>query len=593
MSTLRSAHARCRGPAVLAAGIFALITPVLPALAQCDPLSEPFPAAIDLTTLDGKIGIRFAGAESTRIGAVGGGVDINGDGFDDAIIADESIVFIVFGRGPDDPFPAFIELGRTPLPIGIQIRAEPGLGSPAGFSVARAGDVNGDGLEDIILGNPGARIDGRVGAGAAYIIFGRHASDPPFPDILFLATLDASTGFRMVGPQTDDYAGLDVGGAGDLNSDGIDDVIIGSPGRQDRPGECYVIFGRPADDPFPVSFSLGDVDGTNGFKLIGTEIEDRLGLTVSGAGDLNGDGIDDVLMGANASSPDGQDDAGSCFVVYGRPAGSPFPASLLLAELDGTDGFRFDGAERRDVLGSSVAAAKDLNGDGRDDAIIGALGRNSTYVLYGRDTSNPFPARLTTDDIDGTNGFAILGVDAGDASGLSVASAGDTNGDGLPDVIIGAPQADPIRQQSAGETSIVFGRPADSPFPAVLHLADLDGRNGVRLDGLDPDDRSGTGVGSVGDLNGDGVDDAIISAPNARPFFGSGIADGETYVVFGRTPRPCRPDLDCDGELTIIDFLAFNLFFDRGEAKADFDDNGTLDVFDFLAFVNDFLAGCP
>ncbi|CAK9056942.1 Integrin alpha-5 (Fibronectin receptor subunit alpha) (Integrin alpha-F) (VLA-5) [Cleaved into: Integrin alpha-5 heavy chain, partial [Durusdinium trenchii] len=394
----------------------------------------------------------------------------------------------------------------------------------------------------------------------------------------------------MVGPQTDDYAGLDVGGAGDLNSDGIDDVIIGSPGRQDRPGECYVIFGRPADDPFPVSFSLGDVDGTNGFKLIGTEIEDRLGLTVSGAGDLNGDGIDDVLMGANASSPDGQDDAGSCFVVYGRPAGSPFPASLLLAELDGTDGFRFDGTERRDVLGSSVAAAKDLNGDGRDDAIIGALGRNSTYVLYGRDASNPFPARLTTDDIDGTNGFAILGVDAGDASGLSVASAGDTNGDGLPDVIIGAPQADPIRQQSAGETSIVFGRPADSPFPAVLHLADLDGRNGVRLDGLDPDDRSGTGVGSVGDLNGDGVDDAIISAPNARPFFGSGIADGETYVVFGRSPRPCRPDLDCDGELTIIDFLAFNLFFDRGEAKADFDDNSTLDVFDFLAFVNDFLA---
>lgn len=593
MLTHRSAHGRSCGPAVLAAGLFALITPVLPALAQCGPLSEPFPATIDLTSLDGRIGVRFAGAESIRTGAVSGGVDINGDGFDDAIIADEPLVFIVYGRGPDDAFPAFIELGRTPLPIGFQIREQSGIGAQPGFSVARAGDVNGDGLEDIILGNPGATIDDRVGAGAAYVIYGRDAGDPPFPDILFLSTLDASTGFRMVGPRTDDYAGFDVGGAGDLNSDGIDDVIIGAPGRRDREGECYVVFGRPADDPFPVSFSLGDVNGRDGFKLIGTEIEDWLGWSVSGASDLNGDGIDDVLMGANGSSPDGQDNAGSCFVVYGRPEGSPFPASVLLAELDGTDGFRLDGTARRDLAGNSVAAAGDLNGDDRDDAIIGAPGRNSSYVIYGRDASDPFPARLTTDDINGLSGFAILGVDAGDLSGLSVASAGDANGDGLPDVIIGAPEADPIRQQSAGETSIVFGRPADSPFPAVLHLADLDGRNGVRLDGLDPDDRSGTGVGSVGDFNGDGVDDVIISAPNARPFFGSGIFDGETYVVFGRGPRPCPPDLDCDGELTIIDFLAFNLFFDRGETKADFDRDGTLDVFDFLAFLNAFLTGCP
>ncbi|MFI4883537.1 MAG: GC-type dockerin domain-anchored protein [Phycisphaerales bacterium JB064] len=584
---------RCGSLAVLAAGFFALAAPVRPALAQCDPLSEPFPAAIDLTSLDGQIGVRFAGAQSNRPRAVGGVVDINGDGFDDAFIADQTLVYVVFGRGPDDAFPAFLELGRTPLPIGFEIRPESATGAPSAMTVSHAGDVNSDGLEDIIIGNPGATIDGRSGVGAAYVIFGRDAGDPPFPDILDLSALDASTGFRMVGALVRDWAGYDVCAAGDLNSDGIGDVIVGAPRLQDRVGECYVVFGRPPDDPFPVSFSLGDLDGNNGFKINGTQIEDFLGQSACVAGDLNGDGIDDVIMGAAGSSASGQDYAGSCFIVYGRPSGTPFPAALALDELDGTDGFRLDGTGRRDLVGQSVASAGDLNGDGRDDAIIGAPGRNTSYVIYGRDAGDPFPARLTIDDIDGTNGFAIMGIDTGDASGSSVSSAGDANGDGLPDVIIGAPGADPIRQESAGETSIVFGRPAGSPFPAVLHLADLDGRHGVRLDGLDPGDRSGLGVGTVDDLNSDGVDDVIISAPDAVPFFGSGISNGETYVVFGRKPRSCPQDIDCDDTLTLIDFLAYHVLFDRRDPRADFDSDGDFTIFDFLAFQNAFDAGCP
>ena len=137
------------------------------------------------------------------------------------------------------------------------------------------------------------------------------------------------------------------------------------------------------------------------------------------------------------------------------------------------------------------------------------------------------PFDLST--LDGTNGFRLDGIDAGDNSGYSVSSAGDVNGDGFDDLIIGAPYADRGSYPWCGETYVVFGH--SGGFSASLDLASLDGTNGFRLDGIDTSDKSGSSVSSAGDVNGDGFNDLIIGAYYADR--GGRRGAGETYVVFG------------------------------------------------------------
>ncbi|MEO1792519.1 MAG: integrin alpha, partial [Cyanobacteria bacterium J06629_19] len=138
-----------------------------------------------------------------------------------------------------------------------------------------------------------------------------------------------------------------------------------------------------------------------------------------------------------------------------------------------------------------------------------------------------FPAQFNLSDLDGSNGFALNGIDAGDRSGFSVSSAGDINGDGLDDLIIGAYYADPNGSQS-GASYVVFG--SDAPFSAAVELSSLDGSNGFVLNGITESDLSGRSVSGVGDINGDGLDDLIISALAADP---NGSQSGASYVVFG------------------------------------------------------------
>ena len=133
--------------------------------------------------------------------------------------------------------------------------------------------------------------------------------------------------------------------------------------------------------------------------------------------------------------------------------------------------------------------------------------------------------------------------------------------------------------------------PLAEPFPAVLQLVGLDGTTGFRLDGISAGDYSGESVASAGDVNGDGVDDLIIGAIYGDP--GGRRNAGETYVVFGRDLAKCPADLDGNGDLTLLDFLAFRNLFDAGDPLADFDGDGRLTLFDFLAFQNAFDDGCP
>jgi hypothetical protein len=258
------------------------------------------------------------------------------------------------------------------------------------MSVSSAGDVNGDGIDDIMIG---AR-DGAVTAGATYVVFGKNTDkDENFAEDINLADLDGSDGFVLNGVDEGDHSGTSVSSAGDVNNDGIDDLLIGAPfanyGGTVWAGETYVVFGKKT--AFDAAIDLADLDDSDGFVLNG-DTYDFSGTSVSSAGDFNGDGIDDILIGARGGTPtSGADRAGKTYVVFGNGKDTEFDVAIDLDGLDGSDGFVFNGIASYDKSGYSVSSAGDVNGDGFDDILIGAYGRDQdgardageTYVVFG------------------------------------------------------------------------------------------------------------------------------------------------------------------------------------------------------------------
>ncbi|SEF90131.1 integrin alpha [Nitrosomonas ureae] len=395
----------------------------------------------------------------------------------------------------------------------------------SGISVSSAGDINGDGFDDLIIGASGADSNG-LHSGSSYVVFGKATG---FNAVMNLYDLDGSNGFRLDGEAAYDFSGRSASSAGDVNGDGFDDVIVGAPiASPNGPfsGSSFVVFGKAAG--FDATMDLSTLDGSNGFRLDGEAARDYSGGSVSSAGDVNGDGFDDVIVGAYRADSNGNW-SGSSYVVFGRASG--FDAVMDLSGLDGSNGFRLDGEAPYDYSGRSASSAGDVNGDGFGDVIIGAGGVgnsvNSSYVVFGQ--ASGFDATMNLSGLDGSNGFRLDGEAANDYSGCSVSSAGDVNGDGFGDVIIGARGAG----SSAGSSYVVFGRA--SGFDAVMNLSGLDGSNGFRLDGEAVRDSSGDSVSSAGDVNGDGFDDLIIGAHGtnhgADP---NGDLFGSSYVVFGK-----------------------------------------------------------
>jgi len=453
--------------------------------------------------------------------AVAGGGDVNGDGRDDVIVG----AFEADGNGRSSSGSAYVVFGSASTgtvdladlgSAGFRIDGAAANGL-AGWSVAGAGDVNGDGRNDVILGAPFIGNNGRNSSGSAYVVFGTASTGT-----VDLASL-GSAGFRIDGAAADGLAGWSVAGAGDMNGDGRDDVIVGAAtaGNNGRSysGSAYVVFGTA---------STGTVDlaslGSAGFRIDGAAADDQAGASVAGAGDVNGDGRDDVIVGAWQADSNGRNSSGSAHVVFGTTG----IANIDLGGL-GSGGFRIDGAAAGDLAGISVAGAGDVNGDGRGDVIVGALvadnnGRSSSgsaYVVFGR---------TSTVSIDlaglGSAGFRVDGAGADDRAGASAAGAGDVNGDGRDDVIVGAWAADSNGRSDSGSASVVFGRTSTSS----IDLAGL-GSAGFRVDGAVSGDSAGYPVAGAGDVNGDGRDDAIVGAFRAG---NNGRSEsGSVYIVYG------------------------------------------------------------
>ena len=479
------------------------------------------PTALDLAHQRPALTI-FGAQAKDGLRAIAGG-DVNGDGQADLIVG------APMADGPDDSQPdageAYVVFGPRPGETLDLSRDKPDVtifGASAGDFLsfaAGAGDVNGDGFADILLGAPLADgpDDQRPDAGEAYVIFGGRALPP---------TLDLAQGqqnLTVFGAGPDDRLGAALA-TGDTNGDGFADILLGSflaDGPDDaryQAGEAYLLLGSPS--------LAGERDLTQGeydLALLAQDADDQLSHYLA-MGDLDGDQRDDLIVSAfRADGPGNErEDAGEVYAFFAASALKGV-VDLAVTRPDLT----IYGATAFDDLGGALATA-DLNGDGRADLVVGAprageeIGPGQAYVFFGGPTLTG-----SRDVAQAQEDVALQGADPGDRFGTALASA-DLDGDGLPEVLVGAERGDGPgeRSQDAGEAYVVRGSAA---LPATLDMARRT-YSAIVL-GQGSGDNLGASLAAA-DWDGDGRFDMLVGAPLADGP-GDRSDSGAAYVIRG------------------------------------------------------------
>ena len=402
--------------------------------------------------------------ENARLGlSVGTAGDVNSDGFDDVIVgafrwdggfAGEGAAFLYLGsaEGPSETFDWRYEGDE--------------LGASLGVSVGTAGDVNSDGYDDMIVG--AHTLDN---GGGAFVFHGSPTGPSVTPDLLLQSNQSNNSGF-----------GRRVGTAGDVNGDGYDDVVVGatlydldSPPGISQDGRVFVYHG-----------SASGLSLQPDWIAAGNQSLCHFGLDVATAVDVNSDGYDDVMVGAD-SFDNGETDEGRAYVYHGSSSGLSMDADWI-----------FENNVVRACLGK-VGAAGDVNGDGYDDVVVGAA-YNSCWDAGSSPLGKAYGFHGSADGLAVTPNWETEVVQIGALYGQSVGSAGDPNDDGFDDVLIGALT---FENGEAGEGAVwlYLGSEAGLATEAAW-----------MIEGDQAGAQSGRMAVTAGDVNGDGLDDVIVGA---------------------------------------------------------------------------------
>jgi len=414
-------------------------------------------------------------AEGDNAGmAVSAMADVNDDGFDDLLVGATGVsdgagaVYLI--HGPVS--------GETSLSVASALLTGESAGGMAGAAITPAGDVDGDGVTDLLVGAPMANYRG-TGAGAAYLVLGPMESGS-------LSSADR----RFAGETIEDQAGTRVAGAGDVDGDGKDDLLIGAPYAESASqGAAYLILDAAAS---------GDTMGLENADLIlrGVVSGDQAGFGVALDGDMNGDGLADVAVGADQAGG-----TGAVYVVYGdgSPAGSLADADITVS-----------GLASDDETGHAIAYVGDVDWDGHHDLLVGAPGvdgeAGAAYLLLG-----PLSSSMTMADA----GATFTGLSAGDGFGTWVASADSMDGDSYDDMLLGV-------DTDAGAAPVLIR----GPIWGTVSVAEADGI----FHGETATDGAGAGMAAAGDTNADGYIDLLIGAPG---YDGTATDAGAAYLLWG------------------------------------------------------------
>ena len=384
-----------------------------------------------------------------------------------------------------------------------------------GRSVANIGDLENDGVTDLAVGMPFAD-DGGTDRGAIWVLF---MDDNGQVDVQQKIS-NTVGGFRG-GLDNDDQFGTSVTAIGDLNNDGVIDLVVGVPGDDDGGTDRGALWVLLLNTDGTVRSEQKIASGVGGFAGV-LDDGDRFGSAIANIGDLNSDGITDIAVGVELDDDDGTN-RGAVWILFMNDDGT-VSSEQKISSSQGSFG---GGLDDNDMFGSSIARISDLNGDGISELAVGASGdddggteRGALWILF----MNASGTVTTEQKISQTSGLFDGSLGDGDEFGSAVSSLGDIDNDGYDDIVVGAKFSDD-GGADRGAVWILF-LDIDGKVISFTKISDLSGGfNGT----LRNDDQFGNAITGVGDLNGDGFEDLVVTASGDE---GNGVDRGALWILF-------------------------------------------------------------